>query len=191
VLYDFLPIGRGRELASVGMSQEQWTEMLDYIRKIQEEMGILFLVSGGEPLYPGLILELHKQWETSPPDKFLRPFLIHSRVGCHAAIHYFSLRSNGDVYPCPFMHISAGNIREHSLTEIWYNSKLFTTLRQRSLLKGKCGSCAYRENCGGCRARAYIQTGDYMESDPNCPLELLSKKRINLSSIECFGLCVG
>lgn len=191
ILYDFVPTGRGKEIANIGMPQEQWAEMLDYIRRIHEEMDILFTVSGGEPLYPGLILELHKQYETNPPDKFLKPFLIHSRVGCHAATHYFSLRPNGDVYPCPFLHLNAGNIRKHSLMEIWYNSKLFNMLRRRSLLKGKCGNCAYRENCGGCRARAYVQTGDYMESDPNCPLELFSKKRIELSAIECFGLCIG
>jgi radical SAM protein with 4Fe4S-binding SPASM domain len=84
-----------------------------------------------------------------------------------------------------------GNIRERSLADIWYNSKVFNELRNRSLLKEKCGECEYRENCGGCRARAYAQTGDYLASDSNCPIELFIEKRAYPATIECFGLCVG
>jgi MoaA/NifB/PqqE/SkfB family radical SAM enzyme len=45
---------------------------------------------------------------------------------------------------------------------------LFRELRDRELLKGKCGACEYRTVCGGSRARAYALTGDYLESDPFC-----------------------
>jgi radical SAM protein with 4Fe4S-binding SPASM domain len=33
---------------------------------------------------------------------------------------------------------------------------------------GKCGICEYRNVCGGCRARAYNVTGDYLDSEPFC-----------------------
>jgi MoaA/NifB/PqqE/SkfB family radical SAM enzyme len=39
-------------------------------------------------------------------------------------------------------------------------------LRDKSVLKGKCGICEFKEICGGSRARAYAVTGDYLESDP-------------------------
>lgn len=74
----------------------------------------------------------------------------------------------GDIYPSGFLPISAGNIRRDSLVDVYRNSPLFTTLRNRDLLKGKCGVCEYRTICGGSRARAFAVTGDYMESDPYC-----------------------
>ena len=39
---------------------------------------------------------------------------------------------------------------------------------EKDKLKGKCGSCEYRYYCGGCRARAYGYTGDYLAPDPGC-----------------------
>ncbi|MDH3359763.1 MAG: radical SAM/SPASM domain-containing protein, partial [Desulfobulbaceae bacterium] len=34
--------------------------------------------------------------------------------------------------------------------------------------KGRCGSCEYVNVCGGCRARAYAVSGDYMAEEPFC-----------------------
>jgi len=191
VLYDFIPVGRGKDLEDLTMSREQRAKLLDYLYKIQEEREMFFLVSGGSPLYPGIVLEMHKHYGTKPPDQFLRQFLVHSPIGCHAGLNYFSLRPNGDIYPCPFLQLKVGNIRERSLVDIWYNSKVLNELRNRSLLKEKCRECEYRENCGGCRARAYAQTGDYLASDPNCPIEIFMEKKTYPATIECFGLCVG
>jgi radical SAM protein with 4Fe4S-binding SPASM domain len=191
VLYDFIPVGRGKDLEDLTMNREQRAKLLDYLYKIQEEREMFFLFSGGSPLYPGIILEMHKHYGTKPPDQFLRQFLVQAPIGCHAGLNYFSLRPNGDVYPCPFLQLKVGNIRERSLADIWYNSKVFNELRNRTLLKEKCGKCEHRENCGGCRARAYAKTGDYLESDPICPIGLFSDKRVELVNIECFGLCVG
>lgn len=75
----------------------------------------------------------------------------------------------GDVYPSGFLQIPAGNVREQSLSSIYRDSELFRTLRDPSLLKGKCGQCEFRAVCGGSRARAYAMTGDYLAPDPSCP----------------------
>lgn len=191
VLYDFIATGRGRGLVDAALSGEKWSKLLNYIYLVQLEGDVFFLVSGGNPLYPGFIIEKQRSHETRPPDKLLRQFMVHSKVGCHAALHYLSLRPNGDVYPCPFLQINAGNIREKSLFEIWHSSEVFKMLRNRKLLKGKCGGCEYREICGGCRARAYVKTGDFMEQDPNCPFELFETDKVPLPTIEEFGICVG
>ena len=55
-------------------------------------------------------------------------------------------------------------------------SPLFRQLRDPSLLKGKCGVCGYKAVCGGCRARAYETTGDYLEAEPYCVYEPPAKK---------------
>jgi radical SAM protein with 4Fe4S-binding SPASM domain len=41
-------------------------------------------------------------------------------------------------------------------------------MRDSSALEGKCGACGYRQICGGCRARAYAETGNYMAEEPFC-----------------------
>jgi radical SAM protein with 4Fe4S-binding SPASM domain len=87
--------------------------------------------------------------------------------GCLAGTNFVFVSRKGDVYPCGYLPIRAGNIREKKFIEIWEKSPVFMSLRKRDL-KGKCGSCSFCQACGGCRARAYVKTGDYLESDPLC-----------------------
>ncbi|MFQ5382057.1 MAG: TIGR04053 family radical SAM/SPASM domain-containing protein [Dehalococcoidia bacterium] len=77
----------------------------------------------------------------------------------------------GNVCPSGFLPLPAGNLREQSFAEIYRESTLFCELRDRSLLKGRCGRCEYTPVCGGSRARAYALTGDYLETDPSCTYE--------------------
>jgi AdoMet-dependent heme synthase len=74
----------------------------------------------------------------------------------------------GAIYPSGFLPIAAGNVRRDSIVDVYRNSPLFTSLRDRSQLRGKCGVCEYRDVCGGSRARAYAVTGDPLESEPFC-----------------------
>lgn len=75
--------------------------------------------------------------------------------GCLAGITYCRIFANGDVTPCPYLPVSAGNVRTTPFFEIWNNSPLFVALRNPALLTGKCGRCDFKTSCGGCRARAY------------------------------------
>jgi radical SAM protein with 4Fe4S-binding SPASM domain len=88
--------------------------------------------------------------------------------GCPAGTHYLGIRPNGDVTPCPYLPLFAGNLGETGLREIWDGSELFTTIRRRDHLGGRCGPCELNSMCGGCRARAYGMTGDVMAEDPLC-----------------------
>ena len=74
----------------------------------------------------------------------------------------------GEVFPSGFLPISAGNVRQKSVREIYQCSPLFTSLRDTSLLKGKCGFCEFRNVCGGSRARAFALTGDPLAEEPCC-----------------------
>jgi AdoMet-dependent heme synthase len=75
--------------------------------------------------------------------------------GCIAGISYCRIYANGDVTPCPYLPVSAGNVRDTPFPDIWNNSEIFAALRDPGLLTGKCGKCRYKTLCGGCRARAY------------------------------------
>jgi len=74
----------------------------------------------------------------------------------------------GDIFPSGFLPESAGNLRTHDLVDTYRNAPLFTRLRDRSLIKGKCSVCEYLPVCGGSRARAYAVTGDPLEAEPFC-----------------------
>ena len=74
----------------------------------------------------------------------------------------------GEVFPSGFLPVSAGNVRNQSLSELYRHSPLFMALRDSSNLKGKCGTCEFREVCGGSRARAYALTGDPFAEEPCC-----------------------
>ena len=78
--------------------------------------------------------------------------------GCLAGIQYCRIYANGDVTPCPYLPVSAGNVRTTPFRAIWYHAPVFRALRDPGLLTGRCGRCGYRGVCGGCRARAYRGT---------------------------------
>jgi AdoMet-dependent heme synthase len=86
--------------------------------------------------------------------------------GCLAGISYCRIFANGEVTPCPYLPVSAGNVRTTPFAEIWNNSRLFAALRDPDCLTGKCGQCSYKTSCGGCRARAY--RGDDLVSPRWC-----------------------
>ena len=88
--------------------------------------------------------------------------------GCPAGTHYMGIRPNGDVTPCPYLPVFAGTLRSASLADLWTSSELFTGIRHRTSLGGRCGECEMNGHCGGCRARAYGMTGDLMAEDPLC-----------------------
>ena len=81
---------------------------------------------------------------------------------------FLFISHTGEVFPSGFLPVSAGNVRTHSVVELYRNHPLFKELRNPDLLKGKCGVCEYRRVCGGSRARAYAATGDYLAEEPLC-----------------------
>jgi len=94
--------------------------------------------------------------------------------GCIAGLYYCRVYPNGDITPCPYLPVKLGNIREKSFSGIWFNSDVFKALRDFDALKGKCGACEYRGLCGGCRARAYGLSSDFIDfcGDLHEPAEL-------------------
>lgn len=94
--------------------------------------------------------------------------------GCIAGLYYCRVYPNGDITPCPYLPVKLGNIREKAFGEIWLNSEVFKNLRDFERLKGKCGACDYRSICGGCRARAYGLSSDFIDfcGDLHEPAEL-------------------
>jgi radical SAM protein with 4Fe4S-binding SPASM domain len=91
--------------------------------------------------------------------------------GCLAGTAVCFVSHEGEVFPCGYLPLSSGNVRKRPFREIWENSPIFHPLRDGDSLRGKCGHCEFQHVCMGCRARAYYETGDYLEEEPYCAYE--------------------
>lgn len=74
----------------------------------------------------------------------------------------------GEVFPSGYLPVSAGNVRQTHLKDIYHDSPLFRSLRNKQELKGRCGACEFNRVCGGSRSRAYAVTGDILAEEPFC-----------------------
>lgn len=108
--------------------------------------------------------------------------------GCPAGEKVIYLDSTGEVYPCQFLRDeSLGNVTKRPLSDIWNDNgnHLLKKLRNKTgFLKGRCGRCAYKEICQGCRSRAKASTGSLWDQDPACYLTDVESPYNGLS--RCF-----
>jgi len=103
-----------------------------------------------------------------PPDNTYGRRSIQGARGCMAGNGYAFVAYDGTVYPCGFLPIPTGNVRHRKFSEIYDSSPVFRALRDPGKLGGKCGICEFRTVCGGCRARAFSITEDFLAEDPFC-----------------------
>ncbi|MCL2306278.1 MAG: radical SAM protein [Planctomycetaceae bacterium] len=95
--------------------------------------------------------------------------------GCGAGVIAFNVNADGTMTPCALLNTPMMNVFPMSITEITENYKQnpFVQSRLAMNLKGRCGICERRYQCGGCRARALIQNGDILGEDPHCWLKVI------------------
>jgi len=165
-----VPTGRGKGLASQELSPQQYEETLNWIYDKQLELGdSIFFKPTDAPHYMRILKQ--RQREAFPSKASSNnPMQTISR-GCLAGTGFCFLSHRGSVQGCGYLDVEAGNIRKQPFSEIWTDAPLFRQLRDLSNIKGKCGACEYKRICGGCRARAYETTGDYLEAEPYCVYE--------------------
>ena len=96
--------------------------------------------------------------------------LLNYETRCPCGTQYCRITPEGKVTPCPYTPTVAGDLITTSFGDIWDHSPVFATIRAGAL-GGKCGRCEYRGVCGGCRARAYAESGDLMGADESCAYE--------------------
>ncbi len=171
VFFNFIPVGRGRDIINLDLSPEEREEVLRLIyyeakrSRVQvvstapQLARVAYQLSGGKN-----VTATHFVAPSDISLKALAEFI----GGCGAGRIYMAIQPNGYVTPCVFMPIIVGSIREESLEKIWLHSTVMRDLRNRELLKLPCGECPYKYVCGGCRARAYAYFNDYLQYDPGC-----------------------
>jgi len=173
-LFFLVPVGRGALLKQ--LSAREFEEVLGWLYEVSKTYP--FHVKTTEAHHFRRVV-LQRRAQEGQGDRalaageslhreYFQDGMEHSRLGVTDGNGFVFVSATGDVAPSGFLPVYAGNIREKPLLEIYRNSPLFQELRNKDLLKGKCGVCEYRYVCGGSRARAWAETGDYLGSEPRC-----------------------
>jgi len=165
LVYQLVPVGRGRNIRDASLGKERNRKLYEIITRKQRNSRTII-----EPVaMPQYWSYMIKSNGDNGLFRKLGKAFFH---GCTAGRGLVYIKANGDVWPCPFVEVRAGNVKEEPFTKIWRESEVFKNLRNRKeTLKGKCGTCKFNEICGGCRGRALALTGDYLGEDPYCFLE--------------------
>ncbi len=74
---------------------------------------------------------------------------------------------DGTVYPAGFLPLSLGSVREQSIASIYRTEPVLNHIRNAEF-SGRCGTCDYKDLCGGSRARAFAHSGNPLAEDPAC-----------------------
>jgi len=88
---------------------------------------------------------------------------------------FLTIAPDGLALPCHAARMLPGldlpNVRDASVSCIWYESTAFNRFRGEAWMKEPCRSCPQRaKDFGGCRCQAFLLTGDADETDPVCDL---------------------
>lgn len=173
-VFFLVPTGRGKEDDLI--SPEEHERVLNWLYDLSKEVSfdvrttaaqhfrrVVFERTRGELGEQGAIKQALTGAGYSFQDGMGRP-----QQGVNDGKGFCFISHVGEVCPSGFLQLSAGNVREQPIYEIYRNSQLFKELRDPSLLKGRCGRCEYRRVCGGSRARSFALTGDYLAEEKYC-----------------------
>ncbi len=155
-VFFLVPTGRGAALKDLEVPAEGYEQALEWIWEASRTAPI-FVKPTCAPHYARLVLQ-----RGGKPGR--------GSGGCMAGRGFVFVSHRGVVQPCGFLDIACGDLREadFDFEMLYRTADVFADLRRVDGYGGKCGICEYRRACGGCRARAYAHTGDYLAAEPSC-----------------------
>ncbi len=162
-----VPTGRAKDMADYEIEPKEYESLLTWIyeRSRNSDMQI-------KPTCAPHYYRIFRQREKAAGRKvtYETHGLDAMSKGCLGGQSFAFISNTGSVQICGFLEIEAGDIRKenYDFRPIWEGSELFGEMRNLDGYKGRCGICEYRRFCGGCRARAYAATRDYLEEEPYC-----------------------
>src|SRR3989337_2651017 len=165
--------GRGEELTDI--TPEQYEEVLSILINLQGKYPGMLIRARCAPHFKRIAYQKDPHSPITKAEGYLGG-------GCLAGSHYCRIAPDGEITPCPYMPLSAGNVRNDKFSKIWEDAPVFNELRAPQL-KGKCGECEYEELCGGCRARPYASHGDYLDEDLWCQYKPEGGEKIGVSEM--------
>ena len=150
-----VPTGRGRLLSEETISAGEYEYVFRRLRELTLRHPRLEIKVTCAPHYYRFLRQIDSDAKKYPQ-------------GCLSGDGVCFISYRGEVFGCGYLPISAGDLLKESFGTIWRESGLFQCLRDVTRLKGKCGMCEFKNVGGGCRARAYQETADYLGEEPEC-----------------------
>ena len=181
-IFMLVPVGCGAELdPDIMLDADQYETALNWIYNRSLE-GKIHLKATCAPHYFRVMRQRaksdgHAMPKAAHPHRSMRPgggaggdhaAMTAMTKGCLAGQAVCFVSHTGEVFPCGYLPVSSGNVKQTPLPQIWRGSPIFGDLRDESKLEGKCGICEYSKVCMGCRARAFSETHSYLAEEPNC-----------------------
>ncbi len=165
-----VPTGRGKELAKQEISPVEYEKVLNWIYEQRDELPIQFKPTCAPHYYRIFRQREKEKGRTVTPDT--HGFEAMTK-GCMGGQSFAFISHTGKVQICGFLETECGDLRRanYNFEHIWQTSPVFLQMRDQDSYHGRCGYCEYRNVCGGCRARAYATTGDYLDEEPYCIYE--------------------
>ncbi len=139
-----------------------------FFRRVIMQRGSGIKYEGGK-LYWELTKQL-RELMGEPPSNAKPPSFTPTRDGYGIIF----VASDGSIYPSGFLPLTLGNVRKDNIVKVYREHPILRTIRE-ARFNGKCGTCEFRNICGGSRARAYTELGDPLGSDPACIYEPTAK----------------
>ena len=174
-IFLLVPTGRGKEMAGEAISPADYENTLNWFYEASLNCPIQLKATCAPHYYR--ILKQRRQGKGVRDEgsgmrdqKSGNPLHTMTR-GCLGGSSFCFISHTGQVQPCGYLEVNCGQIREKGFKDIWNSSPVFSDLRDLNKYKGKCGHCEFIKVCGGCRARAYEITGDYLAPEPFCIYE--------------------
>jgi radical SAM protein with 4Fe4S-binding SPASM domain len=172
--FNFIPVGRGLKMVSGDITPNQREKLLAILnRKMQDDgigiistapqLGRMCLV--GSPIDDGKATCSHAGSGSGVKARVVAKYL----GGCGAGRTYICIEPSGNVTPCVYMPQRVmGNVRNKPLMRIFRESVFWDVLNDRDQRLHHCEVCAFKNYCGGCRARADAYFGQLHAGDPGC-----------------------
>ena len=162
-LCDLINVGRASRKYHERVERVEWRRLASYmLEEALSNEDMEFDIGAHPSLAPYIVKKLEEIGCNT--DKVLKR--LKTRSVCPVGRGLIAINASGDFLPCNFIQeFKVGNFRNMSLREA---ANVLSELGSRDKLKGKCGSCTYRDICGGCRAKAYVYYKDIMAEDPSC-----------------------
>ncbi len=167
-IFLLVPTGRGKELRDQEISGEDYEKTLHWFYDQWNKVPLQLKATCAPHYYRILRQQAKKEGKKITPKEYGLDAMTR---GCLGGISFCFISHMGQVQPCGYLELNCGNVRETSFQTIWASSEVFRNLRNTDGYSGKCGRCEFRKVCGGCRARAYEISGDYMAEEPYCVYE--------------------
>ena len=166
-MFMIVPTGRGEDIMQELIPEKIYDEILEWHYQVEQQEDELLMRPTCAPHYYRIIREKAKEQGEKVVRRNLK-FSTGGSKGCLAGQLICLIDVDGEVQPCSYFPMSAGNVKTTSFKTIWENSELFLQLRDFKGYKDNCGKCEYISVCGGCRARSYAMTGDFLAQEPFC-----------------------